>query len=170
MRNRINLILCLIILLFFKGTSLFGQKIIEYKGDTMIVISPHNVMTMNSIIVERNYLEKEVFLLDSLNTLKDSTILEQKQIIKMNEESLLKTNEKNKDNSSDEIFKKLMNENISLKKEILNEHSQKEKMDEIINLQIQQINEQKIEIEEMKKMYNLLSNPITNQTNSNNLL
>ena len=95
MRNRINLILCLIILLFFKGTSLFGQKIIEYKGDTMIVISPHNVMTMNSIIVERNYLEKEVFLLDSLNTLKDSTILEQKQIIKMNEESLLKTNEKN---------------------------------------------------------------------------
>lgn len=52
-------------------------------------------MTMNSIIVERNYLEKEVLLLDSLNTLKDSTILEQKQIIKMNEESLLKTNEKN---------------------------------------------------------------------------
>ena len=95
MRNRINLILCLIILLFFKGTSLFGQKIIEYKEDTMIVISPHNVMTMNSIIVERNYLEKEVLLLDSLNTLKDSTILEQKQIIKMNEESLLKTNEKN---------------------------------------------------------------------------
>ena len=95
MRNRIKLILCLIILLFFKGTSLFGQKIIEYKGDTMIVISPHNVMTMNSIIVERNYLEKEVLLLDSLNTLKDSTILEQKQIIKMNEESLLKTNEKN---------------------------------------------------------------------------
>ena len=77
-----------------------------------------------------------------------------------------KSNDKNKDNSSDEIFKKLMNENISLKKEILNEHSQKEKMDEIINLQIQQINEQKIEIEEMKKMYNLLSNPMTNQTNS----
>ena len=95
MKNRIKLILCLIILLFFKGTSLFGQKIIEYKGDTMIVISPHNVMTMNSIIVERNYLEKEVLLLDSLNTLKDSTILEQKQIIRMNEESLLKTNEKN---------------------------------------------------------------------------
>ena len=81
-----------------------------------------------------------------------------------------KTNDKNKENSSDEIFKKLMNENISLKKEILSEHSQKEKMDEIINLQIQQINEQKIEIEEMKKMYNLLSNPITNQTNSNNRL
>ena len=95
MRSRIKLILCLIILLFFKGTSLFGQKIIEYRGDTLVVISPHNVTTMNSIIVERNYLEKEVLLLDSLNTLKDSTILEQKQIIKMNEESLLKTNEKN---------------------------------------------------------------------------
>ena len=96
MKRGIKLILCLIILLFFKGDSnLYGQRIIEYKGDTLIVITPQNVATMNSIIVERNYLEKEVFILNDLNVLKDSTIKEQQKIILITEESLLQTKKKN---------------------------------------------------------------------------
>lgn len=84
------------VLLFFKGNNfIFGQRIIEYKGDTLIVITPQNVATMNSIIVERDYLEKEVFILNDLNILKDSTIKEQKQIISFTEESLLQTKAKN---------------------------------------------------------------------------
>ena len=96
MKRGIRLILCLIILLFFKGSGyLYGQRIIEYKGDTLIVITPQNVATMNSIIVERNYLEEEVSILNSLNILKDSTIKEQQQIILIAEESLLQTKKKN---------------------------------------------------------------------------
>lgn len=96
MKRRLKLILCLMVLLFFKGNNfIFGQRIIEYKGDTLIVITPQNVATMNSIIVERDYLEKEVFILNDLNILKDSTIKEQKQIISFTEESLLQTKAKN---------------------------------------------------------------------------
>ena len=96
MKRKLKLILCLIVLLFFKGNNfIFGQRIIEYKGDTLIVITPQNVATMNSIIVERDYLEKEVFILNDLNILKDSTIKEQKQIISFTEESLLHTKAKN---------------------------------------------------------------------------
>ena len=97
MKRKLKLILCLMVLLFFKGNNfIFGQRIIEYKGDTLIVITPQNVATMNSIIVERDYLEKEVFILNDLNILKDSTIKEQKQIISFTEESLLQTKAKNK--------------------------------------------------------------------------
>ena len=96
MKRKLKLILCLMVLLFFKGNNfIFGQRIIEYKGDTLIVITPQNVATMNSIIVERDYLEKEVFILNDLNILKDSTIKEQKQIISFTEESLLQTKAKN---------------------------------------------------------------------------
>ncbi len=95
MKRGLKLILCLIILLFIKGNNLFGQRIIEYKGDTLIVITPQNVITMNSIIVERDYLEKEVFILNDLNNIKDSTIQKQKQIISITEESLSQTKTRN---------------------------------------------------------------------------
>ena len=96
MRNWIKLILCLILLLFFReDNNLYGQRIIEYKGDTLIAITPQNVTTINSIIVERNYLEKEVLILNDLNNLKDSTIWKQNQIITTAEESILQLKKRN---------------------------------------------------------------------------
>lgn len=96
MKRRLVLILSLVIFLFIIDSNpIFGQKIIEYKGDTLIVITPQNVKTMNSIIVERNYLEKEVSILNEINLLKDSTILEQEKIIQTNQESLLQIKDKN---------------------------------------------------------------------------
>ena len=87
-----KLILCLIITLFsFGNTNLFGQKIIEYKGDTLIVITPKNVATMNSIIIEREYLIEEVDILSTLVSVKDSIIMDQSDIIKISQESLLET-------------------------------------------------------------------------------
>lgn len=95
MRIILRLILITILLFFNYNSSVLGQKIIEYKGDTLIVITPQNVVTMNSIIVEKNYLEKEVSILNDLNSLKDSTIQKQKQVILITEESLLQTRIKN---------------------------------------------------------------------------
>lgn len=95
MRIILRLILITILLFFNYNSSVLGQKIIEYKGDTLIVITPQNVATMNSIIVERNYLKKEVSILNDLNSLKDSTIQKQEQVILITEESLLQTRIKN---------------------------------------------------------------------------
>ena len=92
MKRFLKLILCLIITLFsFGNTNLFGQKIIEYKGDTLIVITPKNVATMNSIIIEREYLIEEVDILSTLVSVKDSIIMDQSDIIKISQESLLET-------------------------------------------------------------------------------
>lgn len=95
MRIRLKLIVCLIVLLFFNKSNVFGQKIIEYRGDTLIVITPQNVATINSIIVERNYLEKEISVLNDLNLLKDSMIYDQKLIIATADESLVQMKKKN---------------------------------------------------------------------------
>ena len=77
-----KIILCSLILLLLSGDkSLYGQKIIEYNGDTLITISPENVKTMNSIIVEREYLIDEIIVLSELNEIKDSLIKDQEEII-----------------------------------------------------------------------------------------
>lgn len=84
------MILCLTIVLFSCGnTNLFGQKIIEYKGDTLIVITPKNIATINSIIVEREYLIDEVDILSNMVSIKDSIITDQSNIIRVNQESLI---------------------------------------------------------------------------------
>ena len=91
-----KLILCLIIALFsFGNTNLFGQKIVEYKGDTLIVVTPKNVATINSIIVEREYLIEEIDILSTLVSVKDSIIMDQSDIIKISQESLLETKKHN---------------------------------------------------------------------------
>lgn len=90
------MILCLIIALFsFGNTNLFGQKIVEYKGDTLIVVTPKNVATINSIIVEREYLIEEIDILSTLVSVKDSIIMDQSDIIKISQESLLETKKHN---------------------------------------------------------------------------
>ena len=96
MKRSLKLILCLIIALFsFGNTNLFGQKIVEYKGDTLIVVTPKNVATINSIIVEREYLIEEIDILSTLVSVKDSIIMDQSDIIKISQESLLETKKHN---------------------------------------------------------------------------
>lgn len=66
----------------------YSQEIIEYKGDTAVVISPENLKTINSIIVEHEStlkeldLYKESLLVDSaIIANKDSIILSKNDII-----------------------------------------------------------------------------------------
>lgn len=56
-----KIIYCLLLSLFFitKG---YSQEIIEHRGDTMIVISPENLKTINSIIVDLESSEKIIKL------------------------------------------------------------------------------------------------------------
>lgn len=69
----------------------YGQRIIEYRGDTLIVVTPKTIATMNAIIVDREYLEEEVIVLSEMVTVKDSIILDQTKIIEVKEKSLLET-------------------------------------------------------------------------------
>lgn len=95
MKRVLMYIICLILLLLLRGDSnLYCQNIIEYKGDTLITITPQNLATINSIIVEREYLEEELYILSELNDLKDSTISEQESIIKFGQNQLLRTEER----------------------------------------------------------------------------
>lgn len=56
-----KIIYCLLLSLFFitKG---YSQEIIEHRGDTMIVISPENLKTINSIIIDLESSEKIIKL------------------------------------------------------------------------------------------------------------
>lgn len=66
-----KIIYCLLLSLFFitKG---YSQEIIEHRGDTMIVISPENLKTINSIIIDLESskevikLQKDIIFEDSL--------------------------------------------------------------------------------------------------------
>lgn len=73
--------------LFFFPSFIQGQEIIEHNGDTLITITPGEVKTMNSIIVdlERSKdiisLQKKIILEDSIVTVKkDSIMVVQKEL------------------------------------------------------------------------------------------
>jgi hypothetical protein len=66
---------------------LYSQRILEYNGDTLIAITPKNLATINSIITERKYLEKEVEILSKTVELQKATIIDQREIIKTEAES-----------------------------------------------------------------------------------
>ena len=66
----------------------YSQEIIEYKGDTVVIISPDNLRTINTIIVEHESTTKELDLykkslsVDSVMLAsKDSIILSKNDII-----------------------------------------------------------------------------------------
>lgn len=65
----------------------YSQRILEYNGDTLIAITPKNLATINAMITERNYLEKEVKILSKTVELQKATIIDQKEIIKTEGES-----------------------------------------------------------------------------------
>ncbi len=89
-----KIILCLVSLLLLKGDLSYGQKIIEYKGDTVVLITQENVQTMNSIIVEREYLIEEVSILTELCNVKDSVISDQDEVIKVGQSIIVEQREK----------------------------------------------------------------------------
>lgn len=81
---------CLLLFLgfFFFMQSGKAQEVIEHKGDTMIVISPTNLKTINSIIVDyentrrQNSLYSQIIQHDSIRVCAlDSVIAQQKSII-----------------------------------------------------------------------------------------
>ena len=67
----------------------------SYQATTAATTSFKNKGVTDLMIAAENYLEKEVFILNDLNVLKDSTIKEQQNIILITEESLLQTKKKN---------------------------------------------------------------------------
>lgn len=74
----------LILILSFPS---YSQRILEYNGDTLIAITPENLATINTMITERNYLEKEVKILSKTIELQKATIIDQREIIKTEGES-----------------------------------------------------------------------------------
>ena len=116
MKRIMKIILCLLILLFLKGDScaIYGQKIIEDNGDTLILITPANVQTMNSIIIERQYLIEEILLMSELNEVKDSLIKDQGEIIKIGQNIL----KEEKDKHSLEIQEQAISLKASYKRDL----------------------------------------------------
>lgn len=103
-------ILCLLILLLLRGDSnAYGQRIIEYDGDTLVALTLENVHTVNSIITEREYLIEEVSVLSELNEVKDTMILELEELVEYGQ-NIIKTE---KEKHSLEI----QEQSIALKKE-----------------------------------------------------
>ena len=95
MKRTLRIIIYTLILLLLKGDSnAYGQKIIEYSGDTLVAITPNQLETINSIIVERKYLVEELSIADEINELMDSTIKEQELIIKYGQNLLKGETEK----------------------------------------------------------------------------
>ena len=87
---KIDFKVCLLLFLgfFFFMQSGKAQEVIEHKGDTMIVISPTNLKTINSIIVDyentrrQNSLYSQIIQHDSIRVCAlDSVIAQQKSII-----------------------------------------------------------------------------------------
>ena len=90
MRN----IFCLMSVLFLSWNIAYGQKIVEYKGDTVVLMTRENVQTMNSIIVEREYLIEEVSVLTELCNIKDSVIFDQDEVIRVGQKIIVEQKEK----------------------------------------------------------------------------
>lgn len=66
----------------------YSQEVIEYKGDTAVVISPENLKTINSIIVEHESTLKELDLYkESLSV--DSTIIANKDSIILSKNDII---------------------------------------------------------------------------------
>lgn len=64
----------LLVFLFLYPILGASQEIVKYKNDTLIMITPNNLKTINSIIVDRDFLEKELNLSNQIKFQKDSII------------------------------------------------------------------------------------------------
>lgn len=103
-------IICLIIplafLFFLKANS---QGIIEYKGDTLITITPNNLKTINCIITDFELTKKEVSVYKNL-VYQDSLLIKDKDSIISRKDSIISKKETYYNNLVSEL-------NNNLKKE-----------------------------------------------------
>lgn len=79
-KNNLLKYLLLFLWVIFYSQELISQEIIEYKGDTMVVISPQNLNTINAIIVENEYNKKELELYRALHVV-DSVLINSRDSI-----------------------------------------------------------------------------------------
>ena len=89
----------LFIILLLVSTLSYSQEIIEYNGDTLVAITQKDLVTINSIIVDYEYTQKELgyyknlSLVDSvLLCAKDSIIFEKDLMSKKKEDYYLNLN------------------------------------------------------------------------------
>jgi hypothetical protein len=85
--------------MFVTILSSYSQEIIEYKGDTLIAITQKDLVTINSIIVDYEYTQKELDYYKDLSVVdsalicaKDSIILEKDLILKKKEDYYIDLN------------------------------------------------------------------------------
>lgn len=88
-----------IILMFVTILSSYSQEIIEYKGDTLVAITQKDLVTINSIIVDYEYTQKELDYYKDLSVVdsalicaKDSIISEKDLILKKKEDYYINLN------------------------------------------------------------------------------
>ena len=86
-----RLIYCLLLSLL-PSLSVRAQEIIEHKGDTMIVISPNNLKTINSIIIDLED-SKKIINLQNKIIKNDSIVKSERDSIIDNKTSII--NKKN---------------------------------------------------------------------------
>lgn len=73
--------------------SSYSQEIIEFNGDTAVIISPKNLNTINSIIVEHELINKELDLYKKSAVI-DSTIIASKDSIILNKDFIINKKDK----------------------------------------------------------------------------
>lgn len=105
-----RLIYCLLLSLL-PVLSTEAQEIIEHKGDTMIVISPNNLKTINSIIID---LEDSKKIIDLQNKIikNDSIVKLERDSIIVNQINIINKQTKYYSESIDNLEKTLKREKI----------------------------------------------------------
>lgn len=105
-----RLIYCLLLSLL-PVLSTEAQEIIEHKGDTMIVISPNNLKTINSIIID---LEDSKKIIDLQNKIikNDSIVKLERDSIIVNQINIINKQTKYYSESIDNLEKTLKKEKI----------------------------------------------------------
>ena len=89
----------LLVILMLVSLASFSQEIIEYNGDTLIAITPKDLGTINSIIVDYELTQKELNLYKELSIVdsvticaKDSIIREKDLILRKKEDYYIELN------------------------------------------------------------------------------
>lgn len=89
----------LLVILMLVSLASFSQEIIEYNGDTLIAITPKDLGTINSIIVDYELTQKELNLYKELSVVdsvticaKDSIIREKDLILRKKEDYYIELN------------------------------------------------------------------------------
>ena len=71
----------LFVILLFVSVVSYSQQIIEYKGDTLVAITQKDLITINSVIVDYEYTQKELGYYKQLSKVDSATIRAMDSII-----------------------------------------------------------------------------------------